>query len=114
MEQAQHNGALEYGVGEVGVAGRSFRNRYAAVLFDEAQEPVAVGGVFETFGTHEIGVDVIRSHRQGPRLSGRRGGRARHRQARGSAALRLRHNIGSQRTALAAGFLPLLSEGMVT
>jgi hypothetical protein len=54
---------FENGVGEPGVDGRDFRNRYALVLSDAGGEIAAVAGAFETYGMMEIGVDVERRHR---------------------------------------------------
>ncbi len=106
---------FENGVGEVGVAGRDFRNQFAVVLFNDTQSPVAVAGAFLTYGLYEIGIDVLRSQR-----------------GRGLAPVVVRAataeivrrgevpfyacaatNIRSQRTALASGFLPVCSDAAI-
>jgi hypothetical protein len=106
---------FENGVGEVGVAGRDFRNQFAAVLFDDAGAPVAVAGAFLTYGLFEVGIDVVRS-RRGEGLAPivvravtgeivRRGEVPFY----GCAAT----NIRSQRTALASGFMPVCSDAAI-
>lgn len=116
MLDCQLRGGFENGVGERGQAGRDVRNQYAMVLFDEQDVPVAVGGVFSTFGLHEIGVDVIRSRRgQGlghvvvaaaARAALERGGTPMY----GCSV----SNIRSQRTALGCGFVPAWSDSSVS
>ena len=115
MNAEQSNRRFENGVGGVGVAGRTFRNRFAAVLEDADGEPVAVGGAFDTFGMLEVGVDVVRQHR------GKGFGdlvvRAVTREIleRGQTPVYFCavSNIRSNRTALAAGYLPACSGGTV-
>ncbi len=63
MNAEQANSRFENGVGEPGRDGREFRNRYALVLLDQAGEPAAVAGAFDTYSMIEIGVDVVRGHR---------------------------------------------------
>jgi hypothetical protein len=63
MNAEQANNRFENGVGMVGEEGRDARNRFALVLEDQAGEPAAVAGAFETMGMLEIGVDVARPHR---------------------------------------------------
>ena len=108
---------FENGIGRPGEGGREFRNRYGTALFDSAGEPSAVAGAFFTYAdpVREIGVDVARAHR-----------------GRGLGELvvaALVHeildrgevpmyacaatNIRSQRTALAAGFLPAFPDAAV-
>ncbi|MEP7215308.1 MAG: hypothetical protein ABI782_03595 [Anaerolineaceae bacterium] len=47
----------ENGLGETGRDGRELRNKYGVVIADRNGEPVAIAGVFDTFGMSEIGVD---------------------------------------------------------
>lgn len=115
LEAAQHRGIFENGAGSVGEAGRSLRNQYGSVLFDASGEPVAVGGVFLTYGLHEIGVDVVRAYR------GRGFGRlvvaaaTREILSRGETPVYwcATSNTRSQRTALSCGYLPVLSSAFV-
>jgi hypothetical protein len=101
-------------LGEASQAHRRFRNKYAFVVFDEANDPVAAAGAFDTSGLSEIGVDVKREH-QGLGLA----------PAVVSAAARAIlddggipyyacavTNIRSQRTALASGFVPACSDAI--
>jgi RimJ/RimL family protein N-acetyltransferase len=109
---------FENGIGLPGEGGRSFRNRYGVALFDETGEPAAVAGVFFTYSDpiREIGVDVARPYR------GRGLGKvvvaagAREILDRGEVPLYgcAATNIRSQRTALAAGFLPAFSDASVS
>lgn len=115
MNAEQANGRFENGVGEVGVGGRSFRNRFAAVLENADGEPVAVGGAFDTFEMLEVGVDVVRAHRgQG---YGDLVVRAVTREVleRGQTPIYFcsASNIRSNRTALAAGYQPACCDGTV-
>jgi GNAT superfamily N-acetyltransferase len=107
----------ENGLGEPGGAqAREYRNRFGAALLDSDGQPAAIAGVFETYGMHEIGVDVAREHR------GRGFGALVVRAAaaeildRGAVPLYgcAANNIRSQRTALAAGFLPSFSDTAVS
>ena len=107
----------ENGLGEPnGAQAREYRNRYGAALLDSAGRPAAVAGVFETYGMHEIGVDVAREHRGKGygdlvvRAAAREILAAGHTPLYGCAA----NNIRSQRTALAAGFLPSFSDAAVS
>jgi hypothetical protein len=63
MNAEQHNRRFENGVGEPGMDGREFRNRFALALYDASGKPVAVAGAFDTYGMLEIGIDVAREHR---------------------------------------------------
>ncbi len=112
MNAEQTAGRFENGVGEPDRHGRAERNRYGLALFDEAGGPVAVGGVFISFGLHEIGVDVVRA-RRGEGL-GRLVVAAAARAAleRGEVPIYgcAATNIRSQRTALASGFVPVMSD----
>ena len=104
------------GVGRPGVNARAERNRYAVAIVDATGEPMAVAGVFDSFGLLEIGVDVL-PERQGAGLG----------IAVVAAAVRsilersqtplygcAADNIRSQRTALSVGFLPILTEAGVS
>lgn len=103
------------GGGSDGEAGRPARNRYAAVLRDGEDAPVAIAGVLETWGLAEIGVDVT------PAYQGRGFGRlvvqASTRAIVESGRTALYgcdlDNLRSQRTALASGFLPSYAYGYV-
>lgn len=115
MNAEQANGRFENGVGEVDRGGRSFRNRFAAVLEDAGGEPVAVGGAFDTFEMLEVGVDVVREHR------GKGFGElvvsavTREILERGQTPIYFCgvSNVRSNRTALSAGFQPACSDSTV-
>ena len=90
-------------------AHRRFRNQYAFAALDSTGEPAAVAGVYDTQGLTEIGVDVRPEHQ----------GRGLARLVVSAAARSILDaggaayygcavtNIRSQRTALAAGFVPV-------
>jgi GNAT superfamily N-acetyltransferase len=109
------NHRFENGVGDPAYAARDIRNRFACVLFDDTDQPAAVGGAFDTFGLLEVGVDVLRDHRRkglGTLIVAAitreildRGGTPFY----GCAST----NIRSQHTALAAGYLPVASDVFV-
>jgi GNAT superfamily N-acetyltransferase len=110
------DGRFENGAGRSdGADGRSFRNQCGLVLRAD-DEIVAVAGVFLSYGLHEIGVDVTERHR------GRGLGRfvvsaaVEEIQRRGEVPFYgcSPTNIVSQRTALSAGFLPVLSSASIT
>jgi len=115
MRAEMELGRFENGVGRLSRNGREFRNKYGVAIF-EGDEPVAVGGVFDTWGTHEIGVDVLRSHR----------GKALGQAVVARAVLEILErggtplygcaptNIRSMRTALSAGFLPVCADAGVS
>jgi len=116
MRERQPMGEFENGVGKGEQDGRAFRNQYAVALFDERNEPVAVGGVFLTFGLQEIGVDVVRTHR------GQGLGRV---VVLAATRMALEHggtpiygcsvtNIRSNRTALSCGYVPAWSDTSVS
>jgi GNAT superfamily N-acetyltransferase len=99
-----------------GSSGRAFRNMYGVLLRGPDGEPAALAGVFDTYGMHEIGVDVA------PEWQGQGLGA-------GVVALAVRAilergatpfygcgptNIRSQRTALSTGFLPVCTDGTVS
>jgi len=115
MNAEQQHRRFENGVGEVNRGGRSFRNRFAAVLEDANGESVAVGGAFDTFGMLEVGVDVVRAHR-GMGL-GEVVVKAVTREIleRGQTPVYFcdTANIRSNRTALGSGYLPACSDGTV-
>ncbi len=108
---------FENGAGPAdGGGGRSFRNSYGVSILDAGGEVVALAGVFDTYGMHEIGVDVIPGH-QGEGLGAavvaaaihailERGGVPFYGCAAG--------NIRSQHTALATGFMPVCSDGAIS
>jgi RimJ/RimL family protein N-acetyltransferase len=116
MNAEQPSERFKNAVGEVGRSARTERNRFAMVLFDEDGQPLAVGGVFETLGLHEIGVDVV------PAAQGRGlapivvAAAARAVLEEGGAPLYAcaATNIRSQRTALAAGFVPIGADAFVS
>ncbi len=118
MAEEMERRRFENGIGLPGEGGRSFRNRYAVALFDASGEPVAVAGAFFTYAdpVREIGVDVLRAHR------GRGLGKVvvaaavREILDRGEVPMYgcEATNIRSQRTALAAGFLPAFSDASVS
>jgi GNAT superfamily N-acetyltransferase len=117
MAEEMKRGRWENGLGEPGgPQAREYRNRFGAALLDSNGAPAAIAGVFETYGMHEIGVDVAREHR------GKGFGAL---VVRAAATEILAHgatplygcaanNIRSQRTALAAGFLPSFSDAAVS
>ncbi|MFN0096742.1 MAG: hypothetical protein ACKVVT_18445 [Dehalococcoidia bacterium] len=115
MNAEQASGRFPNGVGEPGRNAREFRNRYAAVVVDAAGEPVAVGGLFSTFGLAEVGVDVV-PERQGEGLGvGVVVAAVRLALERGETPLYgcAVTNIRSQRTAAAAGFVPLFTDATI-
>ena len=63
MNAEQPHRRFENAVGQPGVGGRGFRNRFALVLVDSRGEHVAVAGAFVLYGMLEIGVDVAPEHR---------------------------------------------------
>jgi hypothetical protein len=116
MNAEQGNRRFENGVGEAGMDGREFRNRFALVLYDAAGEPAAVAGAFDTYGMLEIGIDVVRAQR------GRGLGRlavsalAREIMRRGDVPFYgcAPTNIRSHLTAESSGFRPVLADAMVS
>jgi hypothetical protein len=109
-------GGFENGAGPVdGSTGREVRNLYG-VIVTEPDRIVAVAGVFDTYGLHEIGVDVV-GDRQGDGL-GRlvvaaavreivdRGGEPFY----GCSPT----NVVSQRTAWSVGFRPTMADAAIT
>ncbi len=108
-------GRFPNGAGSGAVNARAFRNRYAVVITDRAGEPVAVGGVFDSFGLAEVGVDVV-PERQGEGLGAAVVAAAVRRiLERGETPLYgcAADNIRSQRTARAAGFVPVFSDTVI-
>ena len=111
MNEWQAKDIFTNALGSSPQAHRRFRNRFAYVLFDNSDQPVAAAGAYDSVGRLEIGVDVLPSH-----------------QGRGLAPIVVSAtahaivdagetpyygctvtNIRSQRTALASGFLPACS-----
>jgi len=116
MNAEQHSGRFPNGVGQLGRAARAERNRSAMVLFDERGEPVAVGGLTETLGLPEIGVDVVPSAR-GRGLAPivvAAAARAALEDGRAPLYACAATNVRSQRTALATGFVPVGADAFVS
>lgn len=63
MTALQKEGAFHNACGDVGQTHRTFRNKFAMALVDDAGAPAAVAGVFDTGGLWEIGIDVARARR---------------------------------------------------
>ncbi|MFN0145004.1 MAG: GNAT family N-acetyltransferase [Dehalococcoidia bacterium] len=115
MNELLGPGEFPNGVGEPGPMSREVRNRYAVAILDAADQPVAIAGAFYTFGLTEVGIDVVPG-RQGEGL----GVAAvvavtREILARGETPLYgcATDNIRSQRTAWAAGFVPLFADAVI-
>ncbi len=112
MNTEQLNGRFENGVGG---NRRASRNKFAVAIYDRG-EPIAVGGVHDTFGLDEIGVDVLPSAQAtglGTAVVAAavhaildRGGTPFY----GCAA----DNIRSQRTARSVGFVPVFAAAFVS
>ena len=116
MNAEQQSDRFPNGVGQVGRAARAERNRSAMVLFDERGEPLAVGGLTETLGLPEIGVDVV-SSAQGRGLAPivvAAAARAALEEGGTPLYACAATNIRSQRTALASGFLPIGADAFVS
>jgi RimJ/RimL family protein N-acetyltransferase len=116
MNAEQHSGRFPNAVGSPERAARAERNVFALGLFDGAGEPVAVAGVFETLGLHEIGVDVVPAS-QGRGLAPIVVTAAAHAILELDAAPMYAcaaTNTRSQRTAIASGFLPVASDAFVS
>lgn len=109
-------GTFENGAGpRDGSTGRAVRNLHGVALVLQ-QEVLAVAGVFDTYGLHEIGVDVV-ADRRGVGLG---------RLVVGMAIREILHrggepfygcsptNIVSQRTAWSAGFRPTMADTTIT
>ncbi len=116
MLEEEKTGVWENGIGQFAQDARNVRNRYAFVLSSTSGDPVAIAGVFETYGMLEIGVDVL------PAYQGRGlapvvvTAAARQILADGRVPLYgcAADNIRSQRTALASGFLPVYADAAVS
>lgn len=112
MNAQQASGRFSNGVGEGEPDGRTYRNQFGVALFDDHGEPVAIAGVFLTYGLYEIGVDVVRE-RRGDGL-----GRSVVSEAARLTVEREKTpvyfcsstNVRSQRTALSSGFVPVCTE----
>ena len=116
MKAEQTTLSFPNGVGRPGVNARAERNHYAIALVAASGEPLAVAGVFDSFGLFEIGVDVVAGH-QGTGLGAAVVvAAARSILDRGETPLYgcAVGNIRSQRTALSAGFLPAITEAGVS
>ena len=101
-------GRFPNGVGTAGANARETRNRYAVVLLDSRDEPVAVAGVHDTFGLSEIGVDVVPGRQSEGLGTAVVNAAVREILARGDIPFYScsATNIRSQRTARACGFVP--------
>jgi hypothetical protein len=111
MKEWQAKDVFTNALGWAAQAHRTFRNKFAYVLFDAAGEPAAVAGAFDSAGPTEIGVDVAEAHR----------GRGLARIVVSATARAILDagetpyyactpvNIRSQHTALASGFRPVCS-----
>ena len=110
-------GRFENGAGQPsGVDGRAVRNLYGMAVHDDDDEVVALAGAFNTYGLHEIGVDVVAEH-QGEGL-GRAVVSALAREILDRGAVPFYgcnpSNIRSMRTALSAGFVPVSADAAIT
>ena len=109
-------GGFENGAGPLdGSTGREVRNLYG-VTVSSADQVVAVAGVFDTYGLHEIGVDVV-ADRRGDGL-GRLVVAAAVREivSRGGEPFYgcSPTNVVSQRTAVSVGFRPTMADAAIT
>lgn len=110
------SGRFRNALGSSGERARAGRNRFAYALIDQTGEPVALSGVFDTLGLHEIGVDVVPAA-QGRGLAPIVVAAAAHAILEaGETPLYAcaATNIRSQRTALAAGFVPVGADAFVS
>lgn len=116
MNAEQESFRFPNGVGRPGVNARDSRNRFALVISGAAGEPVAVGGVSDSFGLLEIGVDVLPGHQGSGLGAAVVAAAARAILDRGGTPLYgcAVDNIRSQRTAYSVGFLPMLTEAWVS
>ncbi len=108
-------GAFPNGIGVSGANARDVRNRYALAVEDGEGTPLAVAGAFDTFGLTEIGIDVA-TGRQGEGLGiAAVAALTREILSRGETPLYgcAADNIRSQRTAHAAGFVPLFADATI-
>jgi GNAT superfamily N-acetyltransferase len=110
-------GRFENGAGQPStVDGRAIRNLYGVAVHDDADEVVALAGAFNTYGLHEIGVDVV-ADRQGEGL-GRAVVSALAREILDRGAVPFYgcnpSNIRSMRTALSVGFVPVCADASIT
>lgn len=110
------SGRFPNALGSSGERARAGRNRFAYALIDEAGEPVALSGVFDTLGLYEIGVDVA-PPAQGRGLAPivvRAAARAILEAGETPLYACAATNVRSQRTALAAGFRPVGADAFVS
>jgi hypothetical protein len=63
MKEWQPRNIFPNALGQPAQQHRTFRNKFAFVLFDKSGEPAAVAGAFDSAGPTEIGVDVAAAHR---------------------------------------------------
>jgi GNAT superfamily N-acetyltransferase len=110
------SGELPNGAGPAdGSSGREFRNLYGVAALDATGRVVAAAGVFDTYGLHEIGVDVAPGHR-GRGLGTAVVAAAVH-AILGRGAVPFYgcgpSNIRSQRTAISAGFVPVCADATI-
>jgi len=110
------DGGFENGAGPAdGSTGREFRNLYGVTL-SGPQGLVAVAGAFDTYGLHEIGVDVV-ADRRGDGL-GRLVVAAAVREIVGRGGEPFYGcsptNVVSQRTAWSVGFRPTMADAAIT
>jgi len=63
MKDWQAKDLFTNALGQSVQAHRTFRNKFAYVLFDASGEPAAVAGAYDSAGPIEIGVDVAAAHR---------------------------------------------------
>ena len=115
MNALLDSGAFPNGAGGTGVNARDIRNRYAIAVEDREGAVVAVAGAFDTLGLTEIGIDVV-PERQGEGLGvAAVAALTIEMLARGETPLYgcAADNIRSQRTAHAAGFVPLFADATI-
>jgi RimJ/RimL family protein N-acetyltransferase len=115
MLEEERTGRWENGIGQFASDARNVRNQYALILRSAEGDPVAIAGVFETYGMLEIGVDVLQTHQGRGLAPVVVSAAARQILADGRIPLYgcAADNIRSQRTALASGFLPVYADAAV-
>jgi hypothetical protein len=111
MQEWQRRDVFTNALGHSAQVHRTFRNSFAHVAFDDAGEPVAAAGVYDTAGLSEVGVDVLAQHRGSGLSIAVVSAAARSIVDEGATAYYGCEvtNIPSQRTALGSGFLPACS-----
>jgi GNAT superfamily N-acetyltransferase len=111
------DGRFENGAGQVsGVDGRTYRNQFGVAVLDESDHPVAVAGVFLTYGLREIGIDVVEERRGEGIGRALVASTAREIVDRGYTPFYgcAPTNLPSVRTALSVGFVPVLADTTIT